>query len=122
MQSRAANMYRRIDLDSAPKHQILDRLYESFARDLELARTAIAARDIPGKAGAIDHAMRIVTELTAALDHALAPELCSNLEALYDFVNDRLVQANLSLETAPLDQASRVMTELGAAFRQAQRP
>jgi flagellar protein FliS len=119
MHSHAVNVYRKVDLGSAPKHQIVDRLYERLARDLAEARGAIEARDIAGKAGAIDHAMRIVAELEAALDHAAAPELCASLAALYDFVTQRLVEANARMELTPLDQAARVMGELGAAFRKA---
>lgn len=119
MHAYAANAYRRADLGSAPKHQIVERLYDRFLADVETARAAIAGRDIQGKANAIDHAMRIVVELTAALDHDAAPELCANLAALYDFVTQRLVEANSTLAPAPLDQAARVMTELGAAFRKA---
>src|SRR5262245_31963538 len=119
MHTYAANVYRRVDLGSAPKHQIVERLYDRFAQDLDAARTAIAGRDILAKASAIDHAMRIVGELAASLDHNVAPELCANLAALYDFVTQRLMEASTTVTVAPLDQASRVMTELGAAFRQA---
>ena len=41
MSSRAAAIYRRVDLESAPKYQIVDRLYERFARDVEDARKAL---------------------------------------------------------------------------------
>ncbi|HLL25221.1 MAG TPA: flagellar export chaperone FliS, partial [Kofleriaceae bacterium] len=88
--SRAAAAYKRVDLESAPKHQIVERLFDRFASDLATARGAIHARDVKGKAAAIDHAILIVTELRAALDHATAPELCANLDALYAFVGDRL--------------------------------
>jgi flagellar protein FliS len=117
----AMKLYRRVDLDSAPKPQILERLFERFARDVAQARAALAAKDIQGKANAIDHALRIVAELAASLDHASAPELCANLVALYDFVTDRLTTANVGLATQPLDQAAGVMAELATAFAQAHR-
>lgn len=119
MHARAANAYRRVDLDSAPKHDVLARLFERFLADLETARGALAVRDIPKKAAALDHALRIVAELEAALDHAAAPELCANLQALYRFVCDRVSTANLKLDPKPLDDATRVMSELAASFREA---
>lgn len=119
MHARAANTYRRVDLDSAPRSQIVERLFERFAKDTETARVAIGARDIVGKAAALDHAMQIVTELAASLDHAAAPELCANLAALYDYVNQQLTDANVTLTTEPLDRANRVMSELGEAFKAA---
>lgn len=115
----AANAYRRVDLESAPKYQIVDRLYERFARDLEQARDAIQSKDIAGKAKALDHAMCIAVELKAALDFDAAPALCANLEALYDFVITRIGECNSSLQLRPLDQASKIMAELALAFHEA---
>jgi flagellar protein FliS len=117
MFARAANAYRRVDLESAPKTQIVERLFDRCVRDIADARAAITVRDIQKKASAIDHALQIVVELKASLDVAAAPELCANLAALYDFVAERLIDANTTLALPPLDQATRVMTELGDAFR-----
>ncbi|HEY0482216.1 MAG TPA: flagellar export chaperone FliS [Kofleriaceae bacterium] len=117
MNARAANAYRRVDLESAPKTQIVERLFERCVLDIASARDAIEARDIARKAAAIDHAVQIVVELKASLDAAAAPELCANLAALYDFVIQRLSDANATLALPPLAQATRIMTELAEAFR-----
>ena len=118
MNARAANLYRRVDLESAPKHDVLGRLFDRSAVDVATAKKAIAARDIPGKAAAIDHGLRIVSELRAALDPQAAPELCANLHSLYEFVSTQLCLANLSLDPKKLDEASRIMAELAGAFRE----
>ena len=115
----AASAYRRVDLESAPKYQIVDRLYHRFARDVEDARNAIHEKDIKGKAKALDHALCIAVELKAALDFEAAPALCANLEALYDFVIARIGECNTTLQTRPLDQAAKIMAELALAFLEA---
>src|ERR1044071_3289636 len=97
MLARAANAYRRVDLESAPKTQILERLFDRCLADIAAARQAIEQRDIKKKAAALDHALRIVGELRASLDVAAAPALCENLAALYDFVTERLVSASVTL-------------------------
>ena len=56
-----------------------------------------------------------------ALDFDAAPALCANLEALYDFVINRISECNATLKTRPLDQAAKIMSELAAAFLQAPR-
>jgi flagellar protein FliS len=117
MNTRAANAYKRGDLESAPKHVVLERLFDRFARDLVQAREAIVAKDIQKKANLLDHALRIVGELSAALDHTAAPELCANLAALYQYVIDRLGEANTKLTVAPLDDAAKLRTEIGDAFK-----
>ena len=116
MYARAAVAYRQVDLESASKPEILNRLFNRFLQDVTRARTAIAARDIAGKAAAIDHAARIVVELRAALDPSQHAELCANLDALYQFVDEQLTAANCTLATPPLDAASQVMTDLRDAF------
>lgn len=117
MNARAANAYKRTDLESAPKHVVLERLFDRFQRDLVQAREAIAARDIHTKASLLDHALAIVCELCAVLDHASAPELCANLDAIYQYVIARINEASLKLDTAPLDEASSLMAEIGNAFK-----
>jgi flagellar secretion chaperone FliS len=113
----AARAYRRVDLESAPKTQIVDRLFERFARDLDTARVALAAKDIHGKAAALSHASQIVVQLKMALNHKVAPEMCANLESLYNFVLERISESNLKLSTKPLDQAAAVMAGLASAFK-----
>lgn len=120
MHARAANAYRRVDLESAPKQDVLGRLFERFAADVTAARTAIAAKDIAGKAAALDHALRIVGELEASLDHNAAPALCTQLQALYRFVADELTKVNRSLDPKGLDAPVKIMNDLAAAFRDAQ--
>jgi flagellar biosynthetic protein FliS len=86
---------------------------------LRATMTDAELADIKKKAQALDHALQIVVELKASLDPTAAPKLCENLAALYDFVTERLVSASVSLTLPPLDQATRVMRELGEAFRAA---
>ena len=122
MHARAANAYRRVDLESAPKQDVLGRLFERFGADLVAARTAIAAKDIVAKAAAFDHALRIVGELEASLDHTAAPELCAQLQSLYRFVSDALIKVNRSLDPKGLDVPVKVMSDIAGAFRDAQHP
>jgi flagellar biosynthetic protein FliS len=119
MSARAANAYKRVDLESAPKTQIVERLFERFARDLDETRAALAAKDIKKKAATLDHASRIVGELRAALDHSVAPEMCANLDSLYALVALRLSECNISLDPKPLEQAGWIMAELGGALKEA---
>src|SRR3569623_2052855 len=112
----AATAYRRADLEAAPSYQIVDRLYERFARDGERARAAIVAKDIQVTARDLDHAICIVVQLKLALDHKAAPEMCANLEPLYDIEMARISEANLSHQVMPLDQAAMIMAELATAF------
>ena len=116
MYARAASAYKRVDLESASKPQILDQLFGRLLGDVDAARKAIAARDIKAKAQAIDHAIQIVGHLRVALDHARSPELCANLDALYQFTVDSLTRASAKLDPKLLDSVTVVVTQLRQAF------
>lgn len=119
MYAHAAKVYKQVDLESASKSQILDRLYLRFIKDCVDAQAAMGRKDIEAKTAAINHGDQIIMELVAALDHSLAPELCGNLAALYDFVLDRLGQANITNDPEHLEQAILVVTQLRDAFLEA---
>ena len=119
MYARAAKVYQQVDLESSSKSKILDRLYLRFLRDCEDAKVAMHEGKVPAKASAINHANQIIMELVAALDHELAPDLCGNLAALYDYVIDCLMQANMSNDAVLVDQAAAVISELRDAFLEA---
>ena len=118
MSAYAARAYKKVDLESAPKSDILDRLFARFDQDVEKAATSLASKNIQDKAAALDHALQIVIELRAALDHGAAPELCANLAALYDYVTEQITATNLSLDATPLTSARQVMADLRDAFSQ----
>ena len=120
MHARATNTYRAVDLQSAPKPDIMLRLFYRFAADCSGARKAIMARDIAVKGKALDHAMAIVNELQASLDHNSAPELCKNLDTVYRLVMSRLLTASMKLDLKQLDEAASMMSVLAEGFAQAQ--
>jgi len=116
---RAAAAYKRVDLETAPKDSILDRLFARLLSDAATARAAIVAKDIQTKGNAINHAQQIIIELKAALDATTAPELVANLHQLYDFANARLTRANLALAVSDIDDAVRVLSTISSAFGEA---
>ena len=118
MNAHAANAYRRVHLESASPARLLDELYVRLLADMEDAGRHLAAGDLAGKGLAISHALAIVGELQAALDPRGSPVLCANLARLYDFTVDRLTNANVKADAAPLLEARRVIATLQDAFGQ----
>ncbi len=108
----------KLQAESAPPRRVLLELYHRLDADLRHARACIEAGDVAGKAEAVDHAFAILGQLEVALDHGLAPDLCRNLAISYAFCKGRLLQASLEMETAPLDEAARVLSPIHEAFEQ----
>ncbi len=113
--TKAAAAYRRTHVASSPG-RILEALLRRLRRDLEDAKGAIEVKDFAGKGKAISHALAILGELDAALDHASAPELCGSLASLYGFVEQRLVAASARMDPGLIDEAGRVLSTLEEAF------
>jgi flagellar biosynthetic protein FliS len=104
---------------SASPSRVLDEVLARLLVDVYEARARILAADAAGKAKAVGHALALVDALTAALDHAAAPELCANLERLYDYVRSLLLGASARMDATPLAEAERQIIQLQAAFSQA---
>jgi flagellar protein FliS len=119
MTSRAATAYRRVYLRSAPQTTLLDELYCQLFLDIADARRHILARDAEHKGESLNHAIAILRELQGALDYAVSPMLCADLNRLYEFSRERLVEANLRFEAAPLADVERVLVPIREAFRAA---
>lgn len=122
MAERGANAYRKVFLESATPPRLLDELYGRLLSDCHDAAEAIRQGDLAGKGRSINHAIEIIYELTAALDRSAAPELCSNLARLYDFVIQRLTTANLRIDVQPIVEAEQVIIVLRGAFQQVNAP
>lgn len=121
-----AGAYARISAESAAMsaspHQLITMLFEGARAAITMARHHMANGEIAAKGLAISKAINIIDNgLKASLDgEAGGPagvELATNLAALYDYVGQRLLQANLRNDAALLDEADRLLDNIGAAWR-----
>lgn len=98
-------------------------LYQGALLAIANAKNGILNKDIPAKGKAISHAIRIIDEgLKASLDKNVGGKLTLDLEALYDYMCLRLVQANLNSDMEALDEVARLLTELKGAWESISQP
>jgi flagellar protein FliS len=119
MYARAIRSYQKVHLESASPARLLDELYERLLRDLAQAADAIRARAPAKKGELLGHALAIVGELRAALDHRPAPDLTAQLDALYNFMTARITRANVHWDGAALAEVAPLVVTLRDAFREA---
>jgi flagellar protein FliS len=115
----AAHRYRQVHVDSATPGRLLDELFARALLRLSEAEGHIARKDAREKGRVLGQVLAIVSELQAALDASKAPEMCANLDALYRFVQARIVEASTRMDAAPLADAGRVLATLREAFQAA---
>lgn len=108
--------YREMEIRTATPEMVIVKLYEGALRFIRAARAHQEAGHIAGRATSIAKALAIVNELQHSLNLERGGEIAHNLDALYFFVTDRLLEANLRGTVAPLDVATSILSTLNEAW------
>ncbi|WP_353776802.1 flagellar export chaperone FliS [Spongiibacter sp.] len=58
----------------------------------------------------------IIDGLRMSIDHSVENPLCENLENLYDYMNRRLLLANINNDDAALEEVAALLQELKEAW------
>ncbi len=117
----AINAYTKIGIESgvsaADPHQLISMLYQGAIQATANAKHAILRKDISAKCVAISKAIMIIDDgLKASLDKKVGGELALNLAALYGYLSNRLLHANVHNDTYALDEVSHLLHELNEAW------
>ncbi len=116
--AKLADRYQTDGLAITPPQQLLVRLYERLQRDLEQARDAAANGVIEETHRLLLHAQDIVYELDLALDTDIWEDGRS-LKAIYAYLADRLIQANLRKSPVIIEECLGHVRPLVTAWRSA---
>lgn len=104
-------------VSTADPHQLIVMLYDGALLAINKAAASMEAGDIPNKGASISQAITIVTNgLKASLDMEAGAEIAERLAALYDYMAQRLLQANLQNSRPALDEVSALLNELREAW------
>ena len=118
----AYDEYKKNKVVTASGVELIVQLYDELIKNIHLARSILIKGDtltfdeIKEKGKVISKAMNIVTGLAEALDMEKGGDISINLGKLYEFVNMRLLNANLNNDPVMLDEALRVLHELREAW------
>ena len=120
---RAINAYASVGIETgvaaADPHKLVLMLYDGALLALTDARTHMAKRETAAKGQSISKAILIIDSgLKASLDLKAGGELGARLGALYDYMCDRLLRANLHNRVEIIDEVARLLTELRGAWAQ----
>jgi flagellar protein FliS len=110
--ARGANVYRQTEVQSRTPLELVVMLYDGAIRFIGDARDAIEHRDIARRGHSISRALAIISELQSSLDMKAGGDIASSLDALYNFVRDRLVDGSMRQDVRSLDEALRVLKTL----------
>src|SRR6478735_1035869 len=116
LESAAAARYTQVRNATSTPGELLLALYDGLFRFLNGAKACIENKQLPRARELLSKSHAILSELTIALDHDVAPQLCGQLEALYGFCIERVQVASRKVDTVAIDEAVRVLTPLREAW------
>jgi flagellar secretion chaperone FliS len=117
----AYNTYRQTQTQTAAPGELVVMLYRGAARFVGSAIEGIEARNIQLANEKLGRAQAIIFELIATLDLERGGELASNLLRIYEYMNHRLVEANLRKDAEPAREVQGLLRELLPAWEAAAR-
>ena len=103
--------YRQVGVETASPVDLVIMLYRGAIRFLAEAEEAIAARDIPEAHRCLVRSQEIIAELMGSLNLD-AGELAINLSRLYDYMQQRLIDANVRKDPAGVVEVRSLLSEL----------
>jgi flagellar protein FliS len=102
---------------SSDPHKLILMLYQGALLAIASAKNQMLRKEIAAKGQSISQAIAIINDgLKAGLDMNVGAPLVQNLSDLYDYMNQRLLQANLKNDTTILDEVSTLLIELRGAW------
>jgi flagellar protein FliS len=115
--SSGANAYAKVSVEtgvtSASPHQLIVMLFDGALMAVSNAASQMKAGNIAGKGQSISKAISIIENgLRASLDKKAGGSIAGNLDALYEYMCNRLLQANLKNQPEMLDEIQGLLKDL----------
>lgn len=98
--------------ESASPHKLIQMLMQGCLQRIAEAKGALQRNDVAARGVAIGKAINIVAGLQSSLNKEVQSALPQQLEALYDYMQRRLLEANLKNDAAALDEVADLMRKV----------
>lgn len=115
----AYQVYRQTQTNTAAPGELVLMLYRGAVRFLSTAIEAIDAHDIAEAHDKLVRTQDIITHLIETLDSERGGDLAKSLNALYDYMLRRLMEANIRKDAAPAREVQGLLRELLPAWEAA---
>ena len=112
----AVSQYQQVNTSTAAEgaspHRLIQMLMQGCLQRIAEAKGALQREDVASKGVAISKAINIVAGLQASLNKEVQAELPHQLDALYDYMQRRLLEANMHNSEAALDEVAGLMRKI----------
>lgn len=107
---------RQTSIVDADGHRLIQLLFEGALERITMAKGQIQSNNYEGKNRLIGKAVEIVGGLREFLDKSKGGELAEQLDALYDYIERRLFEANVKNDIAMLDECANLLKEVKSGW------
>ena len=104
--------YRKTQIDTASPEMLILMLYEGALRFMTSTEEAFEKKNLEGISNGLLRIQAIIAELLTSLDKEKGGEIAVNLERIYLFFLERLSEANLKKDPAPMRQIKPLIEDL----------
>jgi flagellar protein FliS len=103
-------------LANAEPYQIIQMLMAGVMDSLAIAKGSVERGDLEVKSSSLSKASSIIVALRSSLDMNVDSEIPDNLNALYEYMGDRLVDASVDKDTNAIEEVSDLFREIKSAW------
>lgn len=101
---------------TATPHRLVQMLMDGVQEKLIAAKGFMASNQVAKKGEHISWAISIIDNLRACLNHEVGGEVSQNLSRLYDYMEVRLLEANLKNDPQIIDEVGQLMAQIKAGW------
>lgn len=118
MYQKVTNTYQQANVFTANPQRIVLMCYELAIGHLKKAKTHNELKEFEAKAKSLQTVMDVIHELRQALDFKLGGEVAKNLDALYHYMTNRLIDGDLKKDVKSFDEVTDMLEELLSAWKE----
>ncbi len=117
----AVNEYKQVNtkaaVESADPYTLIKMLIDGALERVNIAKLNMSQGDIVHKGENISRAISIIDGLKISLDMKDGGEIAQNLASLYDYMQRKLLEANLHNKVENLDEVLSLINEIKAGWQ-----
>lgn len=117
--SNGYNAYKNNSINHASREQLLLMLLDGAVKYAKIGRQAIIDKDVKKKHENIMKTQDIFYELLISLDRSSNLEWIESLAAVYEFINSRLMEANIKADEKIMDEVIPLIEEIREMWNEA---
>ena len=115
--SRRLGQYKKVGVETAGKLDLVIMSYDKALEMLRHAKQHYVERRFEEKAADLKKALDIINSLQSAINFEKGGEIAKNLDSIYTYLTRRLLEGDSRKDMTVFDEAIRILSELGEAWR-----